>query len=583
MEHPELVRRKQPSKRAFNPNDQSERDSSPEQSPKAPVRDAEVERIAAELTYDGAKDRLRLVARFARESDYDAVLLFVAQTWILDLLFKCWYLAFKGPKSSGKTRTTKMVLYLSKDGVHAGSLTAAVLAALMRTARCLSVDELDVLTMKHGETGEFIEGVFRLGDERGQPLRKMVPNPDPDSNEPWVPGEVPTFGPKVFNYASDVEDALASRADQIPTVRAKDPALRRRARRFERHLAPVKRWLEIEAERVLSEWSAASVEAWELSPEFEGLSDGLDVKLDRTGDIGDLMLTVAHVFGWSVEKVITERLGGIDEFSQSETTEEVRQAVSWHATREAASACAIAPQGVLPSDWSVVIARDNIRDRVDEGRREHRRKGIWSNALAESLRDLGFGDEVRVSATDRRKAIRVDRLALEKLGIHPGGGIVRLRPDSAPESLKGGYPMYDGQDGMAGFDAPPANENSTIPPPIPPSIIEAGLTCPPTEKDRAGPVIPPIPTYIGNGPNGGTQRIPPQALKSAVATLRNEFTSNASYSTGFERKPFLEAIAGPGLGMGVAESAWDELARTGEIQEVAHGLWVFTPAQKGGR
>jgi hypothetical protein len=265
--------------------------------------------VARELTYEGAKERLGLIMSFKKPSDYDSYLLNVAQTYILELLIKVWYLAFKGSKSSGKTTATIAWAYLGDQVYHVGVGTAAALVTIMKLGHGVSLDEVDKALRR--EEKDLIEALLCQGVERGQPYVKMVESRSEDGQREFVPFPVPTFGPKAFNFAGRLDDMLVSRADRIDMPRNRDAAMRRRARRFRKHLAPVKAWLELEAERALANWTPSKVEEYEDSEEFVKLSDSFQAELPRTGDIGDLMLIVGHIMGWPVEKVIQDRLDEI--------------------------------------------------------------------------------------------------------------------------------------------------------------------------------------------------------------------------------------------------------------------------------
>jgi len=366
---------------------------------------------ARELDYEGAKKLLAQVLRFQRASDYDAFLLSLTQTYILDHLDKVWYTGIVGSMSSGKTTATKVWAYLGDCTYHVATVSAAAIVAIMQKARGLTIDEVDA-TLKRSER-DLVEALLRQGIERGQPYVKMMEVLEGGQRQ-HVLQAVPTFGPKAFNYRGKLEDALTSRADLIEMKRAKDPALRRRARRYREILAPLKAWLEQEAEKALAQWTRERVHAYEASEEFIARSDALRIELDRTGEIGDLMLLVAKVMEWPVEKVIQERLDGMSMAIEEPIVEEVREEVLKMAEQA---------EYKVGDEWR--FPKAELKARLDLARKDRGERPIWKNDLAAALRELDLSNESRPSHKDRRRCLILSASDIERLKTSLGGdGIV---------------------------------------------------------------------------------------------------------------------------------------------------------------
>lgn len=398
---------------------------------------------ARRLDYGRAKELVARVLRFPRKSDYDGFLLSVGQTYVVVLLEKVWYLALVGPKSSGKTTATKVWAWLGDGTYHVATVSAAALVAIMEAARGLTIDEVDA-TLRRPER-DLIEALLRQGIEKGQPYVKMM-EVRREGRRVHEPVAVPTFGPKAFNYRGKLEDALTSRADIVEMVRAHDAGLRRRARRYSELLAPLKAWLEREAARALAEWTPEKVRAYEESDEFVALSDGLRVELDRTGEVGDLMLLVGKILRWPVEGVVQERLDVMGEALEDEGVEEVREAI-----------LELVEQAGGGDDGEVKIPKQEVKARIDLQRMDRGGRSVSYNTLAGAYREIGLRREGQRGHGDRRRYLVIGEEELRRLhGPRSGETLETLRPGGEPvSSLAGSHP---------GLTRPPSGETPSFVP-----------------------------------------------------------------------------------------------------------------------
>ncbi len=478
--------------------------------------DRETKRIAAGLTFGDARELLREVLRFSDETDYDALLLFAASTRVVDLLSLVWYLSFAGAKSSGKTTAARVARFLSHHVIEAGQLTAAGLPAAMRIANGLMLDEVDVLLRREG--GDMIAGILRQGTDRSTPYLRMT---ESGRGKEWKLVAVPVFGPKVLTFKRAIDDALASRSDIVRMPRARDPSIRRASTRFRRTLLPLKAWLDREARRVLSAWSKDAVDKFLDSPEFTAMSDRLHTDLDRTGQIGDLMLLVGHLYDWPTGPVVQVRLGVIEEASVDDEVEEVRRAVlALYEGRPSVRSL----DGLDLRSETLLLKKSAIKARVDLDRRANSQKPIWINRVAEALDDLGFERDERFSKTDREKAIRIspDAVARISFPLSSSAGTEGPAPASSSEMARGPHsgPALSEGGSECGPLSPERHKGPHRPGPPGTAGQGGGVGHPPIEKPAQGPAVPAVPA-------------PPQVTRGDPEDL---FDGRATRTDGLRRR-----------------------------------------------
>ncbi|MCI4361144.1 MAG: bifunctional DNA primase/polymerase, partial [Thermoplasmata archaeon] len=180
-----------------------------------PPWSTEVLAQARMLDYGQAKAALHRVIVLPNETDYDAVLLHLAQTYILDRLDKTWHLGFRGPPGSGKSTGTRIWAYLADESFVVGVATFAAVADAKKRGRGLALDEVDV-TLRRRDVGDLVRTILRQGTDRDQPYLKTGERKGADGRTEHVAVPIPTFGPCAFNYCEDSRDpALGSRTDTI--------------------------------------------------------------------------------------------------------------------------------------------------------------------------------------------------------------------------------------------------------------------------------------------------------------------------------------------------------------------------------
>jgi hypothetical protein len=145
---------------------------------------------------------LRTFLDFPHQYEFSTTLLFIQQTWLVELLPVVFYLGIKGEFGGGKTVTGEAVVNVSRHGYLTGNLSPPFVARAIEDQKIsLMVDELDSLA---GTKDSDLNSIFRQGYRRGSRYSRV--NPDTLESE-----SKEIFGPKLFTVHSDIEEALQTR------------------------------------------------------------------------------------------------------------------------------------------------------------------------------------------------------------------------------------------------------------------------------------------------------------------------------------------------------------------------------------
>ena len=153
------------------------------------------------LTREDARAILGRHVTFSEEWHYDIVLTWAAQGYLRGVLPDecCANLAFVGPKSSGKTTATQLSVLLA-GGEMLASGTLAAMIRTFETAGVVGIDELDSNLKKE----ENLEGILRVGNKWSAVYKICMPG----AGGAQKAVDLKIGGPKVFNFRSEIEDAL---------------------------------------------------------------------------------------------------------------------------------------------------------------------------------------------------------------------------------------------------------------------------------------------------------------------------------------------------------------------------------------
>ncbi len=149
---------------------------------------------------------LRTFLDFPHEYEFSVTLLFIQQSWLVELLPVVFYLGVKGEFGGGKTVTGEAVTFVCRHGYLTGNLSAPFVArAIQEQKITLMVDELDSVA---GSKDSDLNSIFRQGYRRG--LKYSRVNPDTLETESYL-----IFGSKLFTVHSEIEEALQTRTIPI--------------------------------------------------------------------------------------------------------------------------------------------------------------------------------------------------------------------------------------------------------------------------------------------------------------------------------------------------------------------------------
>jgi len=139
---------------------------------------------------------------FPHQYEFSATLLFIQQTWLVELLPVVFYLGIKGEFGGGKTVTGEAITNVSRHGYLTGNLSPPFVARAIQDQKItLMVDELDSLA---GTKDSDLNSIFRQGYRRGSRYSRVNPDTlEPESKE--------IFGPKLFTVHANIEEALQTR------------------------------------------------------------------------------------------------------------------------------------------------------------------------------------------------------------------------------------------------------------------------------------------------------------------------------------------------------------------------------------
>lgn len=337
---------------------------------------------------------------FSEPWHYDLLLLWAAQGHLRSILPDecCVYLAFVGPKSSGKTTATQIAVQLA-GGEMLASGTLAAMIRTFETARVVGIDELDSNAKKE----ENLEAILRVGNKWSAIYKICAPGP----NGSQRPVDLKIGGPKVYNYRSEVEDALGTRECRIEMGRQRD------ARQIVENLflagsvESVTIWLRETCSLALFRRDARQVEDHVRSDEFVARVATLPAALARQQQTGTILLAISDLLGWGLDSVVRSSVeaqgqdDGVDEGLRDELARIYRERVS-------------AETGDLE------IPQQEVLDRLNAGRPSAPR--LTGKAFARIRRELGFRDGVNCFKNRKqggRRILRFDSTVRFALGLGP--------------------------------------------------------------------------------------------------------------------------------------------------------------------
>jgi len=362
---------------------------------------------------------LKKVLVLPSDLEYEMVFLWDAHTYMREMLPSsvCLYLAFDGPKSSGKTTATKCAVALAFNGKMLASITPAALKRLCDSHATLGIDEVDA----HAHNDENLETILRVGnswDAKAELCDKI--------GGKWENVETNVGGPKVFNFRGDIDDALRSRClvSGMPTSKSTDIIID--SLYLESILLPVKQWLEHRVAVCLSEtldenggWSPERVERIMRSDGFKARVSGIEGALARNKQQAAILLMVNDMMSWNLDKEIKEAI----EAQLNEDPYELEKEILADFYKDRL-AKAIREQ--LPGNETMTLEAPagEVKEYLNNALIEKRRKPLNNHQWGILQRECGWQDGVnkkKVSKRGGKHILIFDAPVLEALGIENVG------------------------------------------------------------------------------------------------------------------------------------------------------------------
>ena len=357
---------------------------------------------APALSRENARALLSQHVTFSKEWHHDILLTWAAQGYLRHVLPDecCANLAFVGPKSSGKTTATQIAVLLAGGEM----LASGTLAAMIRTfeaAGVVGIDELDSNLKKE----EDLEGILRVGNKWSAVYK--ICTPGPKGTQRAV--DLKIGGPKVFNYRSEIEDALRTRTYVVEMPRQDDSAQVVRNLFLDSAVRPVGEWLRQTCESAAARWTAGSVKEHVLSPEFIARVRSLPSSLARHRQTAAVLLAVDDILGWNLDDEIR---GAAEAQADNDGTNEVlRDAlVDLYSERAAAFGADV--------EIPLVEALQFVNGRL----KESTAPTLSDKAFARARREFGFRDGlnvIKVRSARGRRILRFDSTVRSALALGP--------------------------------------------------------------------------------------------------------------------------------------------------------------------
>lgn len=363
----------------------------------------------------GAREALSHHVRYSQPWQYDLMLLWAVQSYLRAVLPDecCVNLAFSGPKSSGKTKATQIAVRLAEGEMLGGG----TLAAMIRTfdkAGVVGIDELD----SNLKRLEDLEGILRVGTSLNAVYKICIPTKGGGQK----PVDLQVGGPKVFNYRSDIEDALKSRCYVIEMPKQNEARLVVNNLFLANPTGRVTAWLKRICAEKLKAWTKAKVETHMKDEAFIARLKMLPAALARNRETAAIFLMIADILGWDVDAEMKKAVEvQADEETSNEDVKEILATIYGEKAEPAGSDLELPLRDVLA--W------------VNE-----RRKPVHplsDKAFARIRRECGFQDGVNVikRRSERGKRFLIfDKAVREALGVEPTNEEIAKAHGLAPSS-----------------------------------------------------------------------------------------------------------------------------------------------------
>ncbi len=355
---------------------------------------------------DGAKEGLRRHIYLLHEWNADIGLLWCAQGYLKEVLPDCVHLSILGPKSSGKSKATRIFTTIAGGTFLEGGTLASIRRAFKEAPNgVVGIDEVDANIHHLPE----LEHMLREAVEWDAKFKSSE-----QTKKGWKNVDIKVGGPKICNVRSRVEDAVGSRAFPLEMTPRKDARLTIRNKFLGNPISSIGDWLRNLCAEKVKRWTPAKVEELMKSEGFIERLNALPIVLSRDHDIAANFLAIADILGWDLDASIQAAVQAKQD--QEESYEDVRQAlVSFYELADHYGSVLKSPVSEVHASVNAKLKDANLRS-------------LSPYVFAKIRREFGWvkGENDRKERALGNKVILTwDRPVLERLGIEDA---VRARP-----------------------------------------------------------------------------------------------------------------------------------------------------------
>jgi hypothetical protein len=348
---------------------------------------------------DQAITLLKGVLFLNSDLDYEAILLWAAHSRMRGILPSrvCLYLAFDGPKSSGKTTATEAAIRISHNGKMITSTTPAALKRTLDGGATVGLDEIDAQTMKN----EPLETLLRVGNSWNATAQLCQ-----STGKDWTVIETNVGGPKVFNFRGDIDDALRSRCLIIGMPSKKDHNLAIDTLFMDDDLKIIGDWLDFEVSQALKQLeidaaslsytSQAWVQAEMQSQAFRELLKGIKPELGRNLQQAAILLIINKILDWKLDTPIKEIIEGQVNEDPFESEKEIIADIFLRKKKDN-------HQSGLDTDGPITISSQELWMIVNKELKDKARKEMSKSQFATLKRELGWQEGVNANKLSKAK------------------------------------------------------------------------------------------------------------------------------------------------------------------------------------
>ncbi len=269
---------------------------------------------------EGVKRVLKEHLIFTEPWQYDILILWAAQAHLREILpAECFYLAFSGAMSSGKTTATRIATELAGGEFFGGGRLAAMIRTFHEAGEKNGVVGIDEIDANNRRLQGDLEGILRIASNWDAKYKVSVPA----KGGKWKPVDLEVGGPKVFNFQSDPDPALLSRAIPIEMPRKHETRVDLNNLYLENPVFLGREWLKGRCAEKVKGWSREKLKERIQDPKFRERVEGLKVTLGRDNQIAALCLAINDVLELGFDASIQASMDAKREMD--ETNEPLRE------------------------------------------------------------------------------------------------------------------------------------------------------------------------------------------------------------------------------------------------------------------